>query len=82
LAAETGEKNLRVGIGNRQHRNFQNAARVFAADETAGIRDGAAALALANRANDLTGGEQPFVLDALGMACAENRDFTNAIAAV
>ena len=54
-------------------------ARVLAADETAGIRDGATALALANQANDLTGGEQPFVLDALGMACAENRDFTNAI---
>ena len=54
-------------------------ARVLVADETAGIRDGAAALALANQANDLTGGEQPFVLDALGMACAENRDFTNAV---
>ncbi len=58
------------------------AARVLASDETAGIRDGAAALALANRANELTGGVQPAVLDALGMACAENHDFTNAIASV
>ena len=57
-------------------------ARVLAADETAGIRDGSAALALANQANDLTGGEEPFVLDALGMACAENQDFTNAVACV
>lgn len=55
-------------------------ARVLAADETAGIRDGAAALVFASKANDLTGGEQLFVLDALGMAYAENRDFTNAIA--
>jgi tetratricopeptide (TPR) repeat protein len=58
------------------------AARVLAADETAGIRDGATALALAKQANDLTGGEQPFVLDTVGMACAENGDFTNAVAYV
>ena len=57
-------------------------ARVLAADETAGIRDGTAALALANKANDLTGGSQPFVLDALGMAFAETGDLTNAIACV
>ena len=55
-------------------------ARVLAADETAGVRDGTTALVLATKANDLTGGEQPFVLDALGMAYAENRDFTNAVA--
>ena len=57
-------------------------ARVLASDETAGIRDGPTALALANHANDLTGGSQPLVLDALGMACAENHDFTNAVASV
>lgn len=55
-------------------------ARVLAADTATGIRDGAAALEMANRANDLTGGTQPFVLDALGMAFAENRDFKNATA--
>ncbi|HEY5346234.1 MAG TPA: tetratricopeptide repeat protein [Verrucomicrobiae bacterium] len=55
-------------------------ARVFAADENAVGRNGATALELASRANDLTGGEQPFVLDALGMAYAETGDFTNAVA--
>jgi hypothetical protein len=34
---------------------------------------------LAATANALTGGAQPFVLDALGMACAETGDFTNAL---
>jgi len=53
---------------------------VLAADETVGVRDGATALAMANKANELTGGAQPFVLDVLGMACAENQDFANAIA--
>jgi Tfp pilus assembly protein PilF len=57
------------------------AARVLAADETTGVRDGAAALALAKRADDLTGGAQPLVLDALGMALAETGDFANAAAA-
>jgi tetratricopeptide (TPR) repeat protein len=57
-------------------------ARVLAADENPEIRDGKTAVALAAKANDLTGGTQPFVLDALGMACAETGDFTNAQAAV
>ena len=30
------------------------------------------------KANALTGGQQPVVLDALAMACAETGDFTNA----
>lgn len=55
------------------------AARVLAADESAGARDGRAALAYATQANDLTGGEQPLVLDALGMALAENGDYSNAV---
>jgi tetratricopeptide (TPR) repeat protein len=61
--------------------NFQilaYTAHVLAADENPQIRDGKAALVLAAKANALTGGAQPFVLDALGMACAETGDFTNA----
>ncbi len=61
--------------------NFQilaYTAHVLAAHENPQIRDGKTALVLAARANALTGGAQPFVLDALGMACAETGDFTNA----
>jgi Flp pilus assembly protein TadD len=56
-------------------------ARVLAADENPEIRNGKTAVALATRANILTGGIQPLVLDVLGMACAETGDFTNAEAA-
>jgi protein O-mannosyl-transferase len=61
--------------------NFQilaYTAHVLAAIETPEIRDGKIALVLAAKANALTGGAQPVVLDALGMACAETGDFTNA----
>jgi tetratricopeptide (TPR) repeat protein len=54
-------------------------AHVLAADENLQIRDGRTALVLAIKANNLTGGVQPLVLDALGMACAETGDFTNAV---
>jgi len=54
-------------------------AHVLAAEENPGIRDGKTALILAAKANALTGGRQPLVLDAFGMACAETGDFTNAI---
>jgi tetratricopeptide (TPR) repeat protein len=53
-------------------------AHVLAAEENPQIRDGRTALVLAIKANTLTGGAQPLVLDALGMACAETGDFTNA----
>ena len=53
-------------------------AHVLAAEENPQVRDGRTALVLAIKANTLTGGNQPFVLDALGMACAETGDFTNA----
>jgi tetratricopeptide (TPR) repeat protein len=61
--------------------NFQilaYVARVLAADENPEIRDGRTALVLAIKAKVLTGEAQPYVLDALGMACAETGDFTNA----
>jgi tetratricopeptide (TPR) repeat protein len=53
-------------------------AHVLAAEKNPQIRDGRTALVLAIKANTLTGGNQPLVLDALGMACAETGDFTNA----
>ena len=55
-------------------------AGVLASDANADIRDGPAALACAARANVLSDGKDPTVLDALGMACAVNGDFTNAVA--
>jgi tetratricopeptide (TPR) repeat protein len=55
-------------------------AHVLASDDNSKIRDGKSALALAAKANYLTDGAQPLVLDALGMACAETGDFTNAVA--
>jgi tetratricopeptide (TPR) repeat protein len=61
--------------------NFQilaYTAHVLAAHENPQIRDGKTALVLAIKAKVLTDGAQPFVLDALGMACAETGDFTNA----
>jgi tetratricopeptide (TPR) repeat protein len=62
--------------------NFQilaYTAHVLAANENAAARDGRAALTLATKANILTGGSQPMVFDALGMALAETGDFTNAL---
>jgi tetratricopeptide (TPR) repeat protein len=53
-------------------------AHVLASDENPQIRDGNAALAMAAKANDLTGGVQPAMLDALAMAYAETGQFTNA----
>ena len=62
--------------------NFQilaYTAHVLAAAENPQIRDGRTALVLAVKAKVLTDGAQPYVLDALGMACAETGDFTNAL---
>jgi protein O-mannosyl-transferase len=53
-------------------------ARVLASDETPSLRNGAQAVVLAARANALTGGRQPFVLDTLAMACAEASQFREA----
>jgi tetratricopeptide (TPR) repeat protein len=61
--------------------NFQvlaYTAHILSANENAGVRDGRTALMLAAKANDLTGHTQPMVFDAMGMACAELGDFTNA----
>jgi tetratricopeptide (TPR) repeat protein len=62
--------------------NFQilaYTAHVLAAEENPEVRDGKTALMLAIKANTLSGGTQPLVLDVLGMACAANGDFSNAL---
>ena len=54
-------------------------AHVLAAAENPDVRDVKTALELAAKANALTSGAQPQVLDVLGMACAATGDFTNAM---
>jgi len=56
-------------------------ARVRAADEDAGMRNGAEAVDAAGRANRLTGENDPAVLDVLAMAYAEAGRFAAAIQA-
>ena len=53
-------------------------ARVLAADPDPQVRNGASAVALAEKADDLTHHEQPFVLGTLAMAYAEAGRFTDA----
>jgi protein O-mannosyl-transferase len=53
-------------------------AEVLASDENPKVRDGNAALAMAAKANDLTGGNQPVMFDVMAMAYAEIGQFTNA----
>jgi tetratricopeptide (TPR) repeat protein len=53
-------------------------ARVLAASENPATRNGRDAFALAAKANLLTSGRRPDVLDALGMACAELGKFDEA----
>ncbi len=53
-------------------------AEVLASDENPSARDGNLAFTLASRANALSGGEQPVMLDTLAMACAELGRFADA----
>ncbi len=53
-------------------------ARVLAAHHNPAVRNAADAVRLAEQANQLTGGEQPFVLDTLAMAYAEAGRFDEA----
>ena len=53
-------------------------ALVLASDKNPQVRDGNTALAMAAKANDLTGDVQPAMLDVLAMAYAETGQFTNA----
>jgi len=54
-------------------------ARYLAANAHDAARDAQGALLLAVKANDLSGNQQPEVLDTLGMAFAANGNFTNAV---
>jgi tetratricopeptide (TPR) repeat protein len=56
-------------------------ARVLATDPGVGLRNGAEAVALAERAVKLTGGRDPAVLDTLGAAYAEQGRFPDAVKA-
>jgi tetratricopeptide (TPR) repeat protein len=61
--------------------NYQiltHVARVLAASDYPATRDRPTALKLAQKANDLTGGEQPYILDVLAMAEAATGDFAAA----
>jgi tetratricopeptide (TPR) repeat protein len=56
----------------------QNLAWVLATCPQASVRDGKMALALARRANELTGGESPLILHALAAALAETGRYSEA----
>ncbi|MGA2282040.1 MAG: tetratricopeptide repeat protein, partial [Verrucomicrobiota bacterium] len=71
---------LRINPDNYQILAY--VARVLAANEKPGVRDGQTALVYAARANVLSDGTLPFVLDALGMACAETGRFDDAQEAI
>jgi len=58
-----------------------NLAWVLATSPQASLRNGAEAVQLAERADELTGGRDPLALRALAAACAENGDFPDAVAA-
>jgi tetratricopeptide (TPR) repeat protein len=53
-------------------------AQVLASDQNLKIRNGQVALALAAKANDLSGGYQPVMIDAMAMAYAEIGQFDEA----
>jgi tetratricopeptide (TPR) repeat protein len=69
----------------RDPNNFETLtwlARELAVDQNPAIRNGAEAVSLAERAVQLTGGAQPFVLDTLATAYAEAGRFKDAEATV
>jgi tetratricopeptide (TPR) repeat protein len=53
-------------------------ARVLASDPLDALRNGTEAVGLAEKANALTGNQEPFVLDTLAMAYAESGRFSEA----
>jgi len=83
LSAEA-VKHFREAL-QREPNDFQTLtwlARVLAADHDSAVRNGTEAISLAERAENLTGGEQPFVLDTLAMAYAETGRFKDAATTV
>jgi tetratricopeptide (TPR) repeat protein len=67
---------LRIDPDNIETLTFT--AQVLAASENRASRNGQSAFMLAAKANLLTGGRRPNVLDVLGMACAEMGKFDDA----
>ena len=92
LQYQTGKTLLRHGDGAEAVKHLRAAvqmypndfetltwlARALAADNNPAVRNGAEAVSIAERANDLSGGQQPFVLDTLAMAYAEAGRFQDA----
>jgi tetratricopeptide (TPR) repeat protein len=72
---------LAARLKPRDWQLLADAAHYLSADENPAARDGAIAVKLAARADEMTGGNEPFVTDTLAMAFAETGDFNNAIAA-
>ena len=76
-AAITAFQNaLQLAPGDVQSMVFL--ARVLSADKSAQLRNGSRAVALAEQANTLAGGTQPFILSTLAMAYAETGRFEDA----
>jgi protein O-mannosyl-transferase len=67
-----------VKIDPRSVSGWNSLAWVLATSPTASVRNGAEAVAMAQRANELTGGRNPLVLRTLAAAYAESGRFTEA----
>jgi len=81
LGRDTGalaELEAALRLAPDDYQILASVAHYLAANENPAARDGKTAVALAGNANDLSGNSQPMVLDVLGMALAENGDYTNA----
>jgi tetratricopeptide (TPR) repeat protein len=73
-----GELQAAVRLDPDNFETLATAAHYLAANENAAARNGQTAVALAQRANQLSGHAQPMVFDVLGMALAETGDFDDA----
>jgi tetratricopeptide (TPR) repeat protein len=78
--AGVAEFRAAVRLAPDDYQTLATVARYLAISENPATRDGQSALPLALKANVLSSQSQPVVFDVLGMALAENGDFTNAIA--
>ena len=72
--------NLETAVRNdaNDYQSLTFLARIFASDEDPQVRNGKLAVQLADKANGLTEGKQPFVLASLAMAYAEAGRFEDA----
>ena len=70
-----------LSVNPNHFKSLAYLARILAANEDASVRNGAQAVALAEKAMALSGGEQPSILDTLAMAYAESGRFDEAVKA-